>query len=80
MHNSIKDLITNTHPVHRQYSSYWSFLLNSYEGGVDYSQGFINNSTNKSQAPIIQVKVAGKALTTATDSNLFKHKKERDED
>lgn len=53
-------------------------MLSAYEGGFDYTQSDVQNANSNST--IIQVKVNGKILDDKTSGNLFKHKKERDED
>lgn len=77
--SNIKDIIDNPHPVYSSNLNYWKFLLQSYEGGIGYSNGFVS-SAMMSNDGIIQVKVNGKVLKDKTAGNLFKHKKERVED
>lgn len=77
---NIKDLVNNPHPIYSQYVNYWHFLLNSYEGGVDYTMGEISGIRANNNNGIIDVKVNGKKLQDRKRGNLFKHKKERDED
>lgn len=79
MPNSIKDLVENPHPIYQRYCSYWKFLINSYEGGVDYTNGLINDDV-VNDGSIIKVKVNGKWLQRSVSGNLFKHRKERDDD
>lgn len=79
MSSNIKQLIENPHPVYARYIQYWNFLLQSYEGGIDYCQGQLNYASRQSN--YIEVKVNGKKLEDKIiGGNLFKHKKERDED
>ena len=77
----IKDIIENPHTVFKKYFNYWNFLLDSYEGGVDYTCSNVPNNTidNKSSSPI-QIKVNGQSLEDKSSFNLFKHPKERDTD
>jgi len=79
MSSKIKELVDNPHIVHRAYKNFWDFLMLSYEGGIDYCQGQLNCSSRQSN--YIEVKVNGKKLENKiVGGNLFKHKKERDED
>lgn len=76
---SIKALIENPHPIYNQYISFWNFLMQSYEGGIDYTNSDIVKSVTNHNS-IIDVKVNGKPLKDRRHGNLFKHKKERSED
>lgn len=77
----IKSLVENPHVINRRYSMYWDFLLNSYEGGVDYTNANIPQMTVSSDNDPIPVFVNGEPLTTRnTSTNLFKHPKEKQED
>ena len=75
---NIKQLVEKPHEIYRNYFKYWSFLLESYEGGVDYTKSSVtgNNTTTST----LEVLVNGKAVPRGTQANLFKHKKEREED
>lgn len=77
---SIKDLVDNPHPIYKQYVDYWRFLMESYEGGIDYNMGDIRQSSANKQSNTLNVKVNGKPLQDKQRGNLFKHKKERDAD
>lgn len=74
---SIKSIVENPHQLYRKNYNYWNFLLKSYEGGIDYIQA---------DAPVsdmsgIIVTYRGQRIDDKYNSNnLFKHKKERDED
>lgn len=72
---SIKDYIENPHYVYLKYFNFWNFLLESYEGGIDYTQASVKNSDSN-----IIVKANGKKLENTLKTNLFKHPKERTED
>lgn len=76
---SVKDLIDSPNPVYSRNLNYWKFLLLSYEGGVDYANGFVS-PVMASRDGAIQVKVNGVLLKDKTGGNLFKHKKERHAD
>lgn len=77
--SSIKDLIDNPHSTYSRNLHYWNFLLQSYEGGIAYTNGFVSPVMASSDG-VIQVKVNGVVLKDKTGGNLFKHKKERHED
>jgi len=74
--NDVKYLADNPHSVYTRNAYFWRFLMDSYEGGQDYCQGQVNNVSNAG----VQVYVGGKGLNSLSNTNLFKHKKEREED
>ena len=76
--SSIKDLVENRHPIHKKYYNYWNFLLDSYEGGVDYSQAEIKDDPNTDDG--MTVLVNGQPLENRSDNNLFKHTRESSKD
>lgn len=79
--SSIKDLIEQPHQVFKNYSAYWSFLLDSYEGGPDYCKGAITQSPGNSLKDWAFKIIAGSRELTSTQSgNLFMHPKERQQD
>ena len=70
--SNIKNLVESTHPVYSKNLNFWNFLLNSYEGGREYiGETFTTGQT---------VKVNGAALNINTVTNLFKYKREREDD
>lgn len=77
MSDSIKTLIENPHQIWKANYNYWNFLLNSYEGGKDYTGA---------DSPVVStgstlVTVRGQSLDSLISAhNLFKHKKELEED
>ena len=79
MNQSIKDLVENPHIVWKNYITYWGFLLDSYEGGIDYTNAGLNNTKQDDE---IKATVNGVPVGTreSLSGNLFKHKKEREED
>lgn len=77
---NIKDMVENPHEIHKKYSRYWDFLLNSYEGGIDYCTADIPGTLSNDNTMSSMITFNGKPLTLASNNNLFKHKKERDED
>jgi hypothetical protein len=80
--SSIKDLIDAPHSIYKNNLSYWNFLLQSYEGGLDYCNAFIQGG-NAKQGGFVKwaIKLAGTREVQSNQSgNLFKHPKERDED
>ena len=86
MSNTIKDLVDVPHKVFSTYHDYWSFLLDSYEGGVDYCNAFISGSGAASRGLLNYVTRAFKVFAGSTEmklsksGNLFMHPKERDVD
>lgn len=75
---NIKSMVENPHPVYSRYINFWSFALDAYEGGLDYTRADVYQQQNTSI--IDTIKVNGKKLESAANSNLFRHKKERSED
>lgn len=80
--NGIKELIDSPHQIFKTYHDYWSFLLDSYEGGIDYCKGNIGQSTSQNSLKNWAFKIfAGSAeLKTQRSGNLFMHPKERWQD
>jgi len=81
--SNIKDIVENKHRVHKQYCNYWNFLLESWEGGVDYSLSYVissNNHFGQIVDSLFQIFAGGKQITNVTRSNLFQHPKERAQD
>lgn len=85
MTNNIKEMIENPHRVNRRYTAYWDFLMQSYEGGIDYSNSRVLNSNQQGQSGIFDNLFA--CLSTASSKtpitiygNLFMHPKERVDD
>lgn len=80
MSDKIKDIVEYPHVVYQKYCQYWNFLLQSYEGGPDYTNSFINKYSIKDDNNF-RVYVEGKLLTsTEISGNMFQHKKERTDD
>lgn len=78
MNDIIKDMVENPHRVYKNNYNYWNFLLNSYEGGHEYTNAFI---TKKSDDASSNVYINGVLQDrTITSTNLFQHKKERNAD
>ena len=71
---SIKDLVESPHQIYKRYKEYWSFLLNSYEGGVDYTKAFVTSDAQNADLSFfgISVYLAGKKMQTCNNHNLFK--------
>ena len=77
----IKEIIENPHWIHTRYSAYWNFLLQSYEGGIDYTGSSINDGQNTSiWDSMFNVYVNGKKQEPRVTGNLFIHPKERNDD
>lgn len=79
---SIKVLVESPHIIYRTYHDYFSFLLNSYEGGLDYCNATIGQSTAQNSLKNWAFKIfAGSTeLKTQRSGNLFMHPKERQQD
>lgn len=82
---NIKEMIENPHRVNRRYCAYWDFLLQSYEGGIDYSNSRVLNSNQQGQSGIFdnlfRLFINGQQQNTQTIyGNLFMHPKERVDD
>lgn len=71
---NIKDLVEAPHPVYKKYGNTWSFYLESYEGGIEYTYSDVKQSSS------LVVKVNGQALSAQANTNLFRHPKEREDD
>ena len=80
--SNIKDLVENPHPIHKRYSHYWNFLLESFEGGVDYTQSLVTSGGGNTSIAdkLFRIFAGGSEIKSVTQSNLFKHPKERSED
>lgn len=74
----IKEMADNPHPIFNKYFNYWNFLLQSYEGGVDYTQSSLEEAVDRTTG--MKVLVNGKELNSQRNVNLFQHAKERGDD
>lgn len=82
---NIKDLVEHPHKINSRYSAYWDFLLQSYEGGIDYSNSRVLNSNQQGQTGIFdnlwRLFINGQQQDTKMIyGNLFMHPKELVED
>ena len=79
----IKDIIEAPHWIQRRYHGYWEFLLQSYEGGIDYSNSRVLHQQQYG-APfdsMWNLYVNGQPQNTQIIyGNLFMHSKERADD
>ena len=79
----IKDLVSTPHWIQRRYHGYWEFLLQSYEGGIDYSNSRVLHQQQYG-APfdsMWNLYVNGQPQNTQIIyGNLFMHSKERADD
>lgn len=83
MSDIIKDMIESPHPIYRRYNAYWHFLLQSYEGGVDYSNSMVLNSNQQQGILDAMFKYFVNGIQQQNQTvygNLFMHPKERVED
>lgn len=76
----IKRLVENPHVVYLNHREYWDFLLESYEGGIDYTRSSLSAKNYSDVNDAFKIQAGGKQLRTTTNSNLFAHPKERNED
>ncbi len=74
---NIKHLAENPHPIYVRNHAFWRFLLNSYEGGIDYNGAMVDEKSNDVNG--IEVRVNGEALRSTADTNLFRHARERND-
>lgn len=79
---SVKELAESPHYIFKKYAQYWSFLLDSYEGGIDYCQGSVSASTVSGSLKdyAFKIFVNGHELLSQVQGNLFRHPKERMQD
>jgi hypothetical protein len=80
--NGIKELVENPHQILKTYHDYFNFLLDSYEGGVDYCKGIITaaSSWDSLKNWAFKIVAGGTELKSNRSGNLFMHPKERTED
>lgn len=76
----VKDIVDYPHYIYTKYVSFWNFLIQSYEGGLDYTSSSVNQSSTNMFDGLYNVFVNGKKQTVNLNGNLFQHKKERNED
>lgn len=79
----VKDIIETKHPIYISNVNYWDFLLQSYEGGKDYTNAFVSGNTAQTSLKdyMFRVFIQGKEqVQNIQQSNLFRHPKERTED
>jgi len=83
--SGVKEIIDSPHPVYCSNLSYWNFLLQSYEGGINYTNATVltGNSGDRNIISELFVKVfaGGKELSKKNvEGNLFRHVRETDAD
>lgn len=75
----IQDIVENPHPVYSKYVHYWNFLIDSYEGGVDYTSADVPQDLQSSRSSDeIQVMVDGQKHISNNSLYLFRHQFEKD--
>lgn len=80
---NVKDLVKDPHWIHRRYTPFWDFLLQSYEGGIDYTNARILNQQIGSGIFDSQFRLFINGVqqdTRTVYGNLFIHPKEKVED
>ena len=80
--SNIRDLIENPHPIFTSNYQFWNFLLDSYEGGKDYSQAqmYYAKPTGTGRDLKMQLFAGSNNAVTTLGGNLFKHPKETSND
>jgi len=80
--SNIKDLVESPHQVFKTYRDYWSFLLDSYEGGPDYCKGMISalSAEHSLKNWAFRIFAGSRELKQNQSGNLFMHPKERWQD
>lgn len=76
---NIKDMVKIPHPIWTRNALYWNFLLDAYEGGIDYTGALIYQSKQQSAIRSIwRYFVNGKEQSDQLQSgNLFAHVREK---
>jgi hypothetical protein len=77
---NIKDLIENPHQIFKQYFNYFNFLLDAYEGGVDYCKAMIPGSSSSLKDWAFKLYAGSTQINQTVTGNLFMHPKERMQD
>lgn len=80
---NIKSIIENPHYINKRYTPFWYFLLQSYEGGIDYTNSMLLSSNKPAglMDNLWNYFVNGVQQNNQTvKGNLFIHPKERNED
>ncbi len=77
-----KDLIESPHQTFKSYKDYWDFLLDSYEGGIDYCKAVVgqSSSSNSLKNWAFKIFAGSRELKSNRSGNLFMHPKERWQD
>lgn len=80
--DSIKEMLENPHWINTRYSSYWDFLLDSYEGGIDYTNAMIAKGKAPGVFERFRLFVNGvqQDASQVMQGNLFMHPKEKVDD
>ena len=80
--NVIKEMVDVPHWINTKYKAYWDFLLQSYEGGIDYTSAMITQQPNSGLWDyLFSIYVNGKKIdSTSNTGNLFMHPRERSQD
>jgi hypothetical protein len=84
MLSNIKNLVEGAHPIYKNNVSFWDFLLQSYEGGVNYTSSLItgrgNNASTMNTLFNYYVNGVQQPQRETANGNLFMHPKETVED
>lgn len=81
----VKDIIDSPHPVYLNNLAYWNFLLQSYEGGIGYTNASVMTGSGKDgnilNELFVKVFAGGKQVDKqSVEGNLFRHVRETNSD
>ena len=77
---TIKNLNESPHTIFKNYFNYWTFLLDSYEGGVDYCKAMVPGSSSTLKDWAFKIYAGSTQINQTQSGNLFMHPKERVQD
>ncbi len=83
--SGIKEIIDSPHPVYTANLAYWNFLLQSYEGGKNYTNATVLTGSahdgNILDNMFVKVFAGGKQIDkSSVEGNLFRHVRETNAD
>ncbi|MCK4818739.1 hypothetical protein KA005_23405, partial [bacterium] len=78
----VKEIIDSPHPVYLNNLAYWNFLLQSYEGGINYTNATgSRHDGNILSELFVKVFAGGKEVSNnQVEGNLFRHIRETNAD
>jgi len=83
--SGVKEIIDSPHPVYVANLSYWNFLLQSYEGGIGYTNAMVQTGSSHNgdilKDMFVKVFAGGKEVgKESAEGNLFRHVRETNAD